>query len=75
MVARYRYGAFGETQVAEGPLAASFPFRWSARYRDAATGFLYVGNAPQAAGWTAGSSNTLSLDPVVQVTAAVNRWF
>ena len=39
------------------------------------TGYLYLGNAPSVEGWTAGASNKISLEPVFQVTGAVNRWF
>lgn len=40
-----------------------------------ATAFAYVGNAPHLDGWSAQTSNALHVDPTVQLTAAVSRWF
>jgi hypothetical protein len=39
-----------------------------------ATGFVYAGNAPALDGWSATTSNRLSLDPVGEVQATVTLW-
>jgi RHS repeat-associated protein len=41
--ARYEYGPFGELIRASGPLAFLNPFRFSTKYQDDETGFLYYG--------------------------------
>jgi RHS repeat-associated protein len=43
LTARYEYGPFGETLVAEGPAAAENAFRFSIKYTDEETGLLYYG--------------------------------
>ena len=40
---RYEYGAFGEPLRASGPAAGLNPFRFSTKYQDEETGFLYYG--------------------------------
>ncbi len=47
--------------------------RWTLGGR--ATAYAYVGNAPHLDGWSAQTSNSLHVDPTLQVTAAVTRWF
>lgn len=39
-----------------------------------ATGFVYAGNAPALDGWSATTSNRLSIDPVGEVQATVTLW-
>jgi len=41
--ARYEYGPFGELLRATGPMAKLNPFRFSTKYQDDETGFLYYG--------------------------------
>jgi RHS repeat-associated protein len=41
--ARYEYGPFGELLRATGPMAKANPFRFSTKYQDDETGFLYYG--------------------------------
>jgi RHS repeat-associated protein len=41
--ARYEYGPFGELVRATGPLAFLNPFRFSTKFQDEETGFLYYG--------------------------------
>ena len=41
MVARYEYIPFGELIRATGPVAKLNPFRFSTKYQDDETGFLY----------------------------------
>jgi RHS repeat-associated protein len=43
IAARYEYGPFGELLRATGPLASLNPFRFSTKYQDDETGFLYYG--------------------------------
>ncbi len=43
LAAQYEYGAFGELIRATGPLAFLNPFRFSTKYQDDETGFLYYG--------------------------------
>ena len=40
-VARFRYGAFGESRAAEGPAAAGFRFRYTGREHDELTGLYH----------------------------------
>lgn len=47
--------------------------RWTLGGR--ATAYAYVGNAPHLDGWSAQTSNALHVDPTVQLTASVTRWF
>ncbi len=39
-----------------------------------ATGFVYAGNAPALDGWSATTSNRLSIDPVGELQATVTLW-
>ncbi len=39
-----------------------------------ATGFVYAGNAPALDGWSATTSNRLTVDPVGEVQATVTLW-
>ncbi len=58
--ARYEYGPFGELIRATGPMAGKNPFRFSTKYQDPETGFLYYGYRyynPTAGRW-------LSRDPI-----------
>lgn len=41
--ATFEYGAFGETLIADGPLANNLPFRFSTKFTDTETGHLYYG--------------------------------
>ncbi len=43
LAATYEYGPFGEPLRASGPFAAVNPFRFSTKYEDAETGWLYYG--------------------------------
>jgi RHS repeat-associated protein len=43
MVANYEYGPFGEVIRATGPMAKVNPFRFSTKYQDDETDFLYYG--------------------------------
>ena len=43
VVASYAYDAFGRTLSATGPMADTFPFRFSTKYYDAETGLYYYG--------------------------------
>jgi YD repeat-containing protein len=43
IVAHYQYDAFGNTITQSGPEASSFPHRFSTKYTDDETGFLYYG--------------------------------
>jgi len=47
--------------------------RWTAGAR--ATAYAYLGNAPHLDGWSAQTSNTLHVDPTLQINASVTRWF
>lgn len=40
-----------------------------------ATGFMYMGNRPQIEGWSATSSNRLHIEPTLQLTGSLTRWF
>jgi len=42
-VARYDYGPFAEALRATGPMAAANPMRFSTKYQDGESGFLYYG--------------------------------
>ena len=58
--ARYEYGPFGETLRATGPMAKKNPLRFSTKYTDDQTGFLYYGYRfynPTSGRW-------LSRDPI-----------
>ena len=60
VLARYEYGPFGELVRATGPMARANPFRFSTKYQDQETGFLYYGYRyydPSRGSW-------LSRDPV-----------
>jgi len=46
VVAKYRYGVFGETVRAEGPLAAANPWRFATRYHDDETGLVMFPRRP-----------------------------
>ena len=41
--ASYDYSAFGETLIADGPVATLFPVRFSTKYIDSESGLLYYG--------------------------------
>lgn len=59
------------------PHAGLFIERGISRHLSAglrATGLLYAGNAPALDGWSATTSNRLSLDPVGELHAAVTLW-
>jgi RHS repeat-associated protein len=43
LAARYEYDPYGNSLVAEGPMAAANPFRFSTKYLDADTGQYYYG--------------------------------
>ena len=43
IAARYEYGVFGELIRATGPMAFVNPFRFSTKYQDDETGFIYYG--------------------------------
>jgi RHS repeat-associated protein len=43
VVAQYEYGPFGELIRAAGPMAKANPFRFSTKYQDPLTGYLYYG--------------------------------
>lgn len=43
VAARYEYGPFGELLRATGPMAFVNPFRFSTKYQDEESGFLYYG--------------------------------
>lgn len=43
VAARYEYGPFGELLRATGPMALVNPFRFSTKWQDEETGFLYYG--------------------------------
>jgi RHS repeat-associated protein len=43
VAAAYEYGPFGEPIRATGPMANANPFRFSTKYTDSETGFLYYG--------------------------------
>lgn len=47
--------------------------RWTVGGR--ATAYAYIGNAPHLDGWSAQTSNALHVDPTLQLTASVSRWF
>ena len=54
IAARYEYGPFGELIRATGPLAFLNPFRFSTKFQDDETGFLYYGYRyydPSAGRW------------------------
>ena len=60
IAARYEYGPFGELIRATGPLAFLNPFRFSTKFQDDETGFLYYGYRyydPSAGRW-------LNRDPI-----------
>jgi RHS repeat-associated protein len=61
--AQYEYGPFGELIRATGPMASVNPFRFSTKFQDDETGFLYYGYRyynPSTGRW-------LSRDPVGEV--------
>ena len=43
VAAHYEYDAFGNTTLADGPMATAFPFRYSTKYTDPESGFSYYG--------------------------------
>ncbi len=52
--ATYEYNAFGETLIADGSVAVQFVFRFSTKYAETETGFLYYGQRyynPTAGRW------------------------
>ncbi len=59
-VARYEYAAFGELLRATGPLAFINPFRFSSKYQDDETGFVYYGYRF----YNASMGRWLSRDPI-----------
>jgi RHS repeat-associated protein len=64
VAAAYEYGPFGEPLRATGPMANANPFRFSTKYCDEETGFLYYGYRyyqPQTGRW-------LSRDPLGDVS-------
>jgi RHS repeat-associated protein len=60
VVARYRYGVFGGTVRAEGPLAAANPWRFATRYHDGETGLIMFPRRP----YSPGLGRFLSRDPI-----------
>jgi RHS repeat-associated protein len=60
VVARYRYGVFGGTVRAEGPLAAANPWRFATRYHDDETGLIIFPRRP----YTPQLGRFLSRDPI-----------
>ena len=66
IAAQYEYGPFGELLRATGPMAFANPFRFSSKYQDDETDFLYYGHRyynPSTGRW-------LSRDPVEGKTRA-----
>jgi RHS repeat-associated protein len=80
VAARYEYDPFGNTTAMSGPMADTFPFRFSTKYFDAETGFYYYGYryySPELGRW-------LNRDPIEEEGGLnlygfvgndpVNRW-
>jgi len=68
--ASYEYGPFGELIRANGPLAFINPFRFSTKYQDDETGFLYYGYRyydPSTGRW-------LNRDPIGEETGGRNLY-
>jgi len=66
---RYEYGAFGEPLRASGPAAGLNPFRFSTKYQDDETGFLYYGYRY----YNALTGRWLSRDPI-QESGGINMY-
>ena len=60
IVAQYEYGPFGELIRATGPLAFVNPFRFSTKFEDDETGFLYYGYRY----YNANTGRWLTRDPI-----------
>jgi len=58
--ALYEYGPFGEVICATGPMAKANPFRFSSKYQDDETDFLYYGYRH----FSASTGRWLSRDPI-----------
>ncbi|HNQ90555.1 MAG TPA: RHS repeat-associated core domain-containing protein, partial [Verrucomicrobiota bacterium] len=68
-VARYDYGPFAEPLRATGPMAAANPMRFSTKYEDGESGFLYYGHRyynPATGRW-------ISRDPLLEDGFAAAR--
>jgi len=60
VAARYEYGPFGELIRATGPMAKANPFRFSTKYQDDETGWVYYGYRH----YDPGTGRWLNRDPI-----------
>ena len=63
IVAQYEYGPFGELIRATGPVAFANPFRFSTKYQDDETGFLYYGYRY----YNTGTGRWPNRDPIAEI--------